>query len=243
MEPVAALPQRSSRKTADIPMSEILQRLEMGRLEVKETADGSSLAWKLERERREAGGSWDGVERRRGDHLLAIPTRFPEKGPILCLVVGGWADDRTLREPLPFWRDDDGRGFMVWQALQQAGLLHKRDGEFALGRGGFWDEEPPRTLGLAMTYGAYRRRGEAVDFEDVIRPWNLKRLQHLVEACHARSMDRLRIVVIGEVARVLMCAVTYGMSGIPILTLPDPATTTDVIDWIGYAADLLAVAR
>ncbi len=239
-----SLPVRTSRDTAEIPLEEILHRLELGRLEFEETEGGTRLAVRPEVERRNQPAAWSGTERRSGGTILQLPTRFPDKGPILCLLVGGWADDRALREPLPFWGDDEGRSYMLWQALQGAGLLHRGDGAFALGRGGFWDEDRPRTQGLALTYAGFKRRGQPVDFEAVIRPWNLRRLQRLVEACQDRSMGRLRIITLGEVARFMMCAVTYGMAGIPILSIPSPAEVPDQAEeWIDYATDLLAAAR
>ncbi len=234
------LPQRHYADTAEIPAVEIHHRLEQGRMEVQATEDGSRLAWKPEMDRRQAAEPHPEGERRTGREILHIPTRFPEQGPILCLLVGGWADDRALLEPVPFWRDDAERGFLIWQALLAAGLIHRKDQELALGQGGFWDEEPPRTQGLAMTYAAYRRRDEPADFDAVVSPWNLRRLQSLVVACRERSMGRLHVVTVGEAARFLMCGVSYGMADIPVLSLPEPlqAAGGDE-DWIEFAADLL----
>jgi hypothetical protein len=103
-----------------------------------------------------------------------------------------------------------------------------------------------------MTYAGYKRKGEVADFEWMIRPWNVRRLQTLVEACRERSMGRLKIVTIGEAARFMMCAAVYGMQGIPVLSVPDP--TKDCLStrngshakaqhWIDWVADLLEVGK
>jgi hypothetical protein len=242
--------------TAEYTFGEILRRLELGRLHVQPTEAGSRLvvahadAPVLDR-RRGRGGAPPGGERR-VFRPLHFPTLFPEKGPILILLVGGFATDASLHRPAPYWEDDAAGGFLVWQALGRAGLLHKKDLDFTLGRGGFWDPAPPRTLGLAMTYAGFRPEAGPVNFDQVVHPWNLHRLQTLVEACWSRSMDRLKIVTLGEAARFMMCASAYGLSGIPVLSLPEP--TRDRLArnvggdsagglWLDWASDLLAVGR
>jgi hypothetical protein len=242
--------------TAEYSFAEILRRLALGRLHVKATELGSRLvvhhADAPIQDRRTGGvGAPPGGERR-SFRPLHFPTLFPEKGPILILLVGGFATDASLHRPAPYWEDDNAGGFLVWQALGRAGLLHKKDQDFALGRGGFWDASPPRTLGLAMTYVGFRPEQGSINFDQVVHPWNLNRLQTLVEACWSRSMDRLKIVTLGEAARFMMCGSAYGMSGIPVLSLPEP--TRDRLSrnmgsdstgglWLEWASDLLAVAR
>jgi hypothetical protein len=65
-------------------------------------------------------------------------------------------------------------------------------------------------------------------------------------------MDRLKVVTLGEAARFMMCAIAYGMPGIPVLSLPEP--TEDQLArnmgndsaaglWLDWASDLLAVGR
>ncbi len=250
-------PEPSSLDTTEFPHGEILHRLELGRLTVQATPEGSRLvvthAQAPEQERRTgAAGDSPIPPERREFRPLDIPTHFPEQGPILTLLVGGFADDAALQRPLPFWEDDENSAYLLWQALAKAGLLHKKDADFALGRGGFWDERPPRTLGLAMTHAAYRRRGEPADLERILHPWNLHRLQTLVQACQQRSMNRLKIVTLGEVARVMMCATVYGMPDIPVLSIPEPSAETLArqvgngspgAHWMEWASDLLAVGR
>ncbi len=245
----------SALDTAEFPFEEILHRLELGRLQVQATEEGSRLivthASAPQEERRIAEQALAGEERR-SFRPLNLPTLFPEKGPILVLLVGGFATDASLRQHVPFWEDDTHGGFLVWQALGRAGLLHKRDVDLALGRGGFWDPEPPRTLGLAMTYTGFRPEKGPVDFDHVVHPWNLNRLHTLVEACWSRSMDRLKIVTLGEAARFMMCAIAFDLPGIPVLSLPEP--TQDRLSrnmghdsaaglWLEWAGDLLAIGR
>lgn len=242
--------------TAEYSFGEILRRLELGRLHVEATDLGSRLvvhhadAPKLDRRKGGAGPPPGGE--RRSFRPLHFPTLFPEKGPILILFVGGFATDASLHRPAPYWEDDNAGGFLVWQALGRAGLLHKKDQDFALGRGGFWDAAPPRTLGLAMTYAGFRPELGSVTFDQVVHPWNLHRLQTLVDACWSRSMDRLKIVTLGEAARFMMCGSAYGISGIPVLSLPEPTrdrlarnmgSDSAAGHWLEWASDLLAIAR
>jgi hypothetical protein len=242
--------------TAEYTFEEIQQRLELGRLIVEATENGSRLVMShadmpIQDRRHHATPTPQDVERRTF-RPLNLPTLFPEKGPILILLVGGFAVDSSLRCPMPFWEDDAAGGYLVWQALSRAGLLHKKDKDLALGRGGFWDDAPPRTLGLAMTYVGLRPQHGGVDFEHVVHSWNIHRLETLTEACLARSMDRLKVVTLGEAARFMMCAIAYGMPGIPVLSLPEP--TEDQLArnmgndsaaglWLDWASDLLAVGR
>lgn len=242
--------------TAEFTLDEILKRLELGRLQVEATEEGSRLvtahagAPAEERRRTEGGAPQEGE--RRLFRPLELPTLFPEKGPILILLVGGFASDATLQAKAPYWEDDAAGGYLLWQALGRAGLLHKKDADFALGRGGFWDVTPPRTLGLAMTYVGFRPAKGPIDFDHVVHPWNLHRLETLAEACWNRSMGRLKIVTLGEAARFMMCATAYGMPGIPVLSLPEP--TPDRLarnmgydsaagHWLEWAADLLSIGR
>lgn len=218
--------------------AEILARLEQGRLRVERTEEGSRLvvahegAPPVERRRRARG---DRAEDRRNFVPLDIPTLFPEKGPILLLLLGGFADDRALMQPVPFWEDTEHGGHLIWQAVQRAGLLHRSDADFILGRGGFWDEAPPRTSSLAMTYAGYVLRGEPADFEKVTRPWNIHRLQTLVQACAERSLGRLKVVTIGDAARFMACACVYGLGPIPVLSITEPSQET--LDQLNYAKD------
>jgi hypothetical protein len=151
---------------------------------------------------------------------------------------------------LPFlvWRD-----LTVWEALRRAGLLHKRDEEFTLGRGGFWDEKPPRTQGVAMTYCGYAPDGEALSFERATRAWNANRLQTLIQGSFERSLNRLKVVAIGDAARFMACACAYGLPDLPVLSLPAPEPEAlDDMDlgafssaqyWVDWAADLLVIGR
>ena len=244
----------SSLDTAEFTFEEIARRLELGRLQVETTEEGSRLrvthmdAPPLDRRKARTGAPPEGE--RRNFRPLNLPTLFPEKGPILVLLVGGFATEASLRRPVPFWEDDTVGGYLIWQALGRAGLLHKKDADFALGRGGFWDAAPPRTLGLAMTYMGLRPVRGNVNFDHVVHPWNLNRLQVLTEACWNRSMGRLKVVTLGDSARFMMCAIAYGMPGIPVLSLPEP--TSDQLSrnmgndsaaglWLDWASDQLAV--
>jgi hypothetical protein len=223
---------------------------------VEATEEGSRLvvahAQAPAQDRRSIVPASSTVPDRRSFRPLDLPTLFPEKGPILILVVGGLATDAALRQTMPFWEDDTAGGFLVWQALGRAGLLHKRDVDLALGRGGFWDAAPPRTLGLAMTYAGFQPEHGSVDFDQVVHPWNIHRLETLAQACWSRSMDRLKIITLGEAARFMMCAIAYGMPGIPVLSLPEPTEgrlsrnmghDSAAGLWLEWAADLLAVGR
>jgi hypothetical protein len=249
-------PQRepSALDTAEFSFEEIARRLELGRLTVETTEEGSRLyvrhvnAPLVERRKARTGAPPEGE--RRSFRPLNLPTLFPEKGPILILLVGGFATEALLRRPVPFWEDDAAGGFLVWQALARAGLLHKKDADFALGRGGFWDATPPRTHGFAMTYAGLRPAQGPVALEHAIHPWNLHRLETLTEACWSRSMDRLKVVTLGEAARFMMCAVTHGRPGISVLSLPEP--TEDQLSrnmgpdsasglWLDWASNLLTV--
>ncbi len=122
----------------------------------------------------------------------------------------------------------------------------------ALGRGGFWDAAPPRSLGLATTYAGLRPGLGPVAFDHVVYPWNVHRLETLAEACWSRSMDRLKVVTRGEAAQFMMCAIAYRMPGIPVLSLPEP--TRDQLSrimgndsaaglWLDWASNLLAMGR
>ncbi|HJW08401.1 MAG TPA: hypothetical protein VJ483_02135, partial [Holophagaceae bacterium] len=139
-------------------------------------------------------------------------------------------------------------------ALGKAGLLHKRDAEKALGQGGFWEAEVPRTKGIALTYAGYRRRGEIADFEHVIKPWNLNRLQAMAQEAYNRSMKRMKVVALGEAARFMMSACLYGLpEEIPLLAIAAPtregleSTKLDRMQaeahWIDWAANLLEVGH
>lgn len=251
------MPEQNPRDTAEFSQEEILARLAQGKLQVRATEEGSRLvvahqnAPGVER-RRSEGGRGEGLERR-GFAPLSVPTLFPEQGAIGLLVVGGFAHDGDLKRPAPFWEDDSRGGHLIWQALQQANLLHRRDTDFLLGRGGFWDEAPPRTQGVAMTYAGFAPSAGPVNFHLATGAWNLQRLQTLVEACWTRSLQRLKIVTIGDEARVLACASIYGMHDIPLFSIAEPTEETLIsIDsgpdspgahWIDWAANLLEIAR
>lgn len=247
----------SPRDTAEFSQDEILSRLELGRVQFQSIQGGSKLqvahvmAPAVER-RNIASPPRDEGERRRF-LPIQIPTLFPEQGPILLLVVGGLADEITLRAPAPFWHDDAG-GALIWGALARAGLVHRKDAAvMALGQGGFWELDPPRTQGVALTYAGFRKRGNPVDFEAVIRSWNQNRLQTLVQEAWNRSMKRLKVVTLGEAARFMMSAVMYGMEGVPILSLPEPdpehlktmrpGSESAAEYWMEWATDLFAVGQ
>jgi len=235
-------PSASPHDTTEYTFEEVLARLELGRMEVESTTGGSRLV---------LADPEPGVQLRPG-RRLQIPALFPEQGPILILVVGGLASEADLRQPVPYWENEAGGGFLLWQALGRAGLLHKKDREFTLGRGGFWDERPPRTLGLAMTFAGVRPNQGPVAFDQVVNPWNHRRLETLLDACHSRSMDRLKVVTLGEAAQFLLCALAYGRPGIPVLSLPEPTQEQLARNlgpdsaaglWLEWASDLLAVGR
>lgn len=246
------------RNTGKFSTEEILARLEAGRMEVKRTDDGSTLriihahAPPEDRRnpRRGSASAPPGMERRQFVPLQ-IPTLFPETGPIAILLIGGFADDRAMEQSAPYWKDDLDGGSLVWQALARTGMVHRKDLGFAMGQGGFWEDRPPSTYGLAMTYAGYRRRGEVADFEQVIKPWNLRRLQVLIQEADQRSLGRLKVVSLGEAGRFMTCACMFGIPGIPLLALPDP--TKDALGaakrpdpqarehWIEWAADVLMV--
>ncbi|HJW33267.1 MAG TPA: hypothetical protein VJ505_07885 [Holophagaceae bacterium] len=244
-----------SRDTAEFAYEEILERLELGRLIIQATEQGSRLATvhnatpEADRRGSEAAGNHP---ERRSFIPIDLPTRFPESGPIHLLLVGGFADDAALRRPVPYWEDDQGGASLVWQALYRSGLIHPDDRDFAMGQGGFWDDRPPRTQDLALTYSGYRRRHEIADIDRVLHPWNQQRLQTLALACHERSGGRLRIIALGDVARHLMCTAAYGVPGIAVLSLPEP-NAEELAEmhtqgpaaekWVDWAASLLAVGR
>ena len=253
------MPEPSPFDTGQFSPAEILARLEHGRLRVEPTEEGSRLvvahenAPPVERRKRGRAPGEGSPEDRRNFVPLDIPTIFPEKGPILLLLLGGFADDRALLQPAPFWEDSHNGGHLLWQALQRAGLLHKRDTDFILGRGGFWDESPPRTSSLAMTYAGYVLRNEPADFGKVTRPWNIHRLQTLIQACADRSMGRLKIVTVGDAARFMACACVYGLGQIPVLSITEPSPgTLDTLQydkdtpaefWTEWAANTLMIGR
>ncbi len=243
--------------TGSFPMEEILARLEAGWLTVTRTQEGSRLelhhAAAPEEDRRQRENAPPlGVERRRFAPL-PLPTLFPEKGPILLLVVGGFATERDLKEATPFWKDDRRGGSLLWQALDRAGLVVRPEQRKALGQGGFWEAAPPRTQGLAMTYAGFQPEGQAVPFHHVAHRWNQHRLQTLVEGCWERSMDRLKVLALGESARFVMGAVLHDLSSVPLLGLSSPDRETlealrlghpEAAEfWIEWAADLLAIGR
>lgn len=249
-------PKGSPHDTVKFSVQEILARLEEGRVYVRRTDDGSTLetahAGTPAVERRHSRGG--GVARERRNFTpLEVPTMFPDKGAILILLVGGLADQRAINQPLPFWQDDEGSSYLVWQALRTAGLLHKKDEDFAMGRGGFWDERPPRTHGLAMTYAGFSPKGEIVDFNLITRPWNLDRLQTLIFEAHTRSMGKLKVITLGNAARVMVCASAYGLPDVPVLSLSEPTPETlDALKlghgaaaehWIEWAANVLAIGK
>lgn len=255
--PLRGKAEPSPRDTAEFTLEEIQSRLEVGRLQVLATESGSRLQITHmaapPQDRRHLDQAPPEPGERRRFSPVAIPTLFPEQGPILILVVGGLADEVTLRAPVPFWHDDTG-GTLIWVALAKAGLVHRKDAAaFALGQGGFWELDPPRTQGVAMTYAGFSRRGEVVDFEAIIKTWNQNRLQTLVQEAQARSMGRLKVVTLGEAARFMMSAIMYGMEGVPILSLPEPSkehlskvkagAQSSEEYWVEWAADVFLAGR
>lgn len=238
----------TSRSTGKFTTQEILARLEAGRVELDRTEEGSALrtahVQAPPEERRAPGRAPDlpgGFPERRAFAPLLVPTRFPATGPILLLVLGGFADDRAMGEEVPYWRDDAG-GTLLWQALARAGLLAPPGDEAALGKDGAWAERPPDTRSLALTYLGFRRQGEAADLEQVIKPWNLRRMQVLVQACDERSQGRLKVVALGEAARFVAAATLFAQPGIPLHALPDPAEASAAEGrerWVDLAARLL----
>lgn len=248
----------TERTTGKFSSEEIQARLGAARTEIQATPEGSSLriihAHAPPEERRSplrpSSAPPEGMDRRRFTPLQ-VPTLFPTSGTILVLLIGGFADDRAMGEAAPFWKDDLDGGSLVWQALSRAGLVEREDLGAALGQGGFWEDAAPRTASVAMTYIGYRRRGESADFEQVIKGWNQRRLQVLIQECDRRSQGRLRVVSLGEAARFMTSACMFGLPGIPLLALPDP--TRDALGgtrqpdppardrWIEWAADVLQV--
>lgn len=246
-----------SHDTAEFSHDEILARLEMGRLEVQTTEEGSKLVVRDPKSphvdrRVTPAPQLESLDRRKR-LPMQIPTLFPEKGPIGLLLIGCFADDAALKRPLPFWGDDGAGGHLVWEALRRAGLLHKRDEEFTLGRGGYWDEKLPRTQGVAMTYCGYAPDAEPLSFERATRAWNANRLQTLIQGSFERSLNRLKVVAIGDAARFMACACAYGLPDLPVLSLPAPEPEAlDDMDlgafssaqyWVDWAADLLVIGR
>ena len=240
--------------TAEFSHEEILQRLELGRLVVKNTEEGSRLevahVATPSTDRRTLGDAnpHPDMDRRRY-RPLSIPTLFPESGAILVLLVGGFADDSALKCLAPFWEDGNPGSTFIWQAMSRAGLIHRRDTGFNQENSGSRGNHPPRIQGLAMTYAGFKRRGEIPDFDRIIHPWNLHRLHTLIQASWERSMDRLKIITVGEAARFMMCSCVYGMPDIPVLSLPEPTTeclarnSSDASNWVEWAADLMVVGR
>ena len=249
-------PKGSPHETAKFSVQDILARREEGRVFVRRTEDGSTLetshAAAPALDRRQNRGAAPGTDRRNFTPL-EIPTLFPDKGAILILLVGGLANEESIKRVLPFWEDDEGGSYLLWQALRNADLLHKKDVDFALGRGGFWDPKPPRTHGLAMTYAGFSPQGEVIDFDLVTRPWNLDRLQTLIFEAHARSMGKLKVVTLGNAARVLVCAAAYGLPDVPVLSISEPSPETLAAlkigkgiaaqRWIDWAANVLAIGK
>lgn len=249
-------PKGQSHETAKFSVQEILARLEEGRLFVRRTEEGSTLetahaaAPPVDRRQNRSGAARG---ERRNFMPIEIPTLFPDKGAILILLVGGLADEDSIKQHMPFWEDDEGGSYLLWQALRNADLLHKKDAEFALGRGGFWDSKPPRSHGLAMTYAGFSPKGEVVDFDLVTRPWNLDRLQTLIFEAHARSMGKLRVVTLGNAARVMVCASAYGLPDVPVLSISEPTPETLAAlklgqgvaahRWIEWASNVLSVGK
>ena len=249
-------PRRDPFDTAEFTFQEIQARLELGRLVVEATEEGSRLATihaaAPEEDRRREQQPPPPPGERRTFRPVHLPTRFPETGAIRLLVVGGFADDEALLRAVPYWEDDRHGACLLWQALYRAGLIHPDDRDFAMGLGGFWDDRPPRTLGVALTYAGYRRQGEVADVDWVLHPWNQQRLQTLALACHERSEGRLKVIALGDVARHLLCTAAYGVPGIAVLSLPEPPTTragealhheADAEHWVEWASNLLASGR
>jgi hypothetical protein len=65
-------------------------------------------------------------------------------------------------------------------------------------------------------------------------------------------MNRLKIITLGEIARFMMCATVYGMTGIPVLSIPEPTgellaqlsgADSPGAQWMEWASDLLAIGR
>ena len=240
--------------TAEFSHEEILQRLEQGRLVVKNTEEGSRLEIAHvgtpsidRRDNREADPALN--TDRRKFRPLNIPTLFPESGAIRVLLVGGFADDHALKSPSPFWEDGIASSGFLWQALGRAGLVDGTDSDRNQEIRSLHHVSPPRTQGLAMTYAGFRRRGEIADFDRIIHPWNLHRLQTLTQACWERSLNRLKVITVGEAARFMVCAYVYGMPGIPVLSLPEPTPEclarngSAAGNWVEWAADLMAVGK
>jgi len=252
-------PKKSPHDTTKFSVQEILARLEEGRVYVRRTEDGSKLETAhaetpaVDRRQAHGAGTTGVPKERRNFTALEVPTLFPEKGAILILLVGGLADLRAMNQPLPFWEDDEGGSHLIWQALRASGLLHKKDEDFAMGRGGFWDDRPPRTHGLAMTYAGFSPKGEIIDFNLVTRPWNLDRLQTLIFEAHTRSMGNLKVVTLGNAARIMVCAAAYGLPDVPVLSLSEPTPETlealrlgqdaAAERWIEWAAHVLAIGK
>ena len=254
--PTPGRPRRDPFDTAEFTFQEIQARLELGRLVVESTEEGSRLATvhaaRPPEERRQSQLPPPPPGERRSFRPVHLPTRFPETGPIRLLIVVGFADDEALLRTVPCWEDDRHGACLLWQALYRAGLIHPDDRDFAMGLGGFWDDRPPRTLGVSLTYAGYRRAGEVADVEGVLHPWNQQRLQTLALACHERSEGRLKIVALGDVARHLMCTAAYGVPGIAVLALPEPPSTRaeealthdpETEHWVEWASNLFAAGR
>ena len=178
----------------------------------------------------------------------AIRQAFADCDGLLITAGAGMGVDSGL----PDFRGREGF-WQAYPALAQAGLLHRKDtGQMALGWGGRWDEAPPRTQGLAMTYAGYHRRGEAAAFDQVTHPWNVHRLQTLIHACQVRSMNRLKVITVGEAARFMTCACVYGMAEIPVLSIAAPSRAwlahqgteeETATHWMEWAANLFSVGR
>lgn len=158
----------------------------------------------------------------------AVPSLFPENGPVQCIVYGEAPGPRGADQSgVPFW--GDGAGIPLYRGLAVAGCAEVDDSVWgrwdgaALRESGFW----PRLIGVALS-NAFPccptddgKRFRAPKRSELLSEGNTARLREELSAALARGASK--VITLGRCAAQTLEPLA-GERGLRLIALPHPSS-------------------